>query len=197
MPTRGLTGEEIDARRALVAPWLEWATRGGAVSEDDPRYQIVTEHRDVGAMQARYSSCGDLAHWLLYRLGVRLPWINRQEFHGWSVGANVSKLASNPCVQVPTLETKFGAGDVVVIWNHPQGDDAHVIVCAGEMASDGLITTAEYGQPGGRLGPRVFKAANGARTCGPRRLQRWLPLAFVLEIAEEQGMLVDAEIPHE
>ncbi len=194
MPTRGLTGEEIDARRALVRPWLEWATRGAAVSEADERYQLVTEGRDVGVMQARYSSCGDLAHWLLYRLGVRLPWVNRAEFKGWVVGANVSKLASNPCSQTPGLSTNYETGDVAVIWNNPTGDDAHVIVCASQMAANGDLITAEYGQPGGRLGPRAFVVEHGSRHCGKRKIQRWLPLAFVLEIAAEQGALVDAEV---
>lgn len=51
-------------------------------NEDDPIYQGVTEGRDVPPFREKYSSCGDLAHWLLFRLGSRLEMINRKEHLG-------------------------------------------------------------------------------------------------------------------
>src|SRR6187402_1659302 len=61
-------------------------------SKDDPIYAMVTEGRDVGEFRKQYSSCGDLGHWILERLGVRERWVNRKSLKQYMVGANVSRL---------------------------------------------------------------------------------------------------------
>lgn len=58
---------------------------------NDPVYRMVTENRDPGPV---YSSCGDLAHWLLFTLGCRAAFINRQEHQGYVMGRNVSRLSN-------------------------------------------------------------------------------------------------------
>jgi hypothetical protein len=183
-----LSGEDIDHRQALVQRLLDWSCGGErGVSEDDPHYREVTEGRDVGAMRARYSSCGDLAHWLLFRLGVRAPWVNRTEHRGWKVGANVSMLATTASIQLrrtPVPGVRFEPGDVLIVWNDQQGRDAHVMVVYEHRPDLGRFIVGEYGQPGGHVRKRLLTARDGILWVGTRKVQRWLPLALVLEYSE-------------
>jgi hypothetical protein len=183
-----MTGEEIDHRQAYVRPLLDWACGGErGVDENHPHYVEVTEGRDVGAMQRKYSSCADLAHWLLFRLGVRAPWINRAEHRGWKVGANVSMLAttaSNSVRRTPVPGARFEAGDVLIVWNDTQGRDAHVMVVYDHRPDLARLVVAEYGQPGGHVRKRLLTANGGLLYIGTRKVQRWLPLALVLEHSE-------------
>ena len=80
--------------RAFASEFLNYACGRwtGGRTESDAVYQQISEGRDVGAMRASYSSCGDLAHWLLFRMGCRSPFINRNEHLGWRVGQNISAL---------------------------------------------------------------------------------------------------------
>src|SRR5437764_45978 len=57
----------------------------------DPVYQGVVEGRDPKIHG--YSGCADLAHWDLFRLGVRSPHVNRDENQGWKPVVNVGDLA--------------------------------------------------------------------------------------------------------
>jgi len=186
-----VTGEELYARQALVQRLLDWACDGErGVSEDHPHYVDVTEGRDVGAMRAKYSSCGDLAHWLLYRLGCRAPWVNRKEHRGWKVGANVSLLATAPqsVRQLPVPGSRFEPGDVLIVWNDTQGRDAHVMVCYEHRPDLARLVVSEYGQPGGHTRKRLMVAQNGLLWIGTRKLQRWLPLHLVLANTETAGV---------
>jgi hypothetical protein len=192
----GLTGEEIDARRIEAKRLLEWACRGTAgVSEQDPRYVEVTEGRDFGA---GYSSCADLAHWLLYRVGVRSPWINRAEHTGWKTGVNVSRLAYSVPRLMCRTETPgsvFDCGDVLIVWNKPDGTDAHVMVVYEYDHRTVTLTVAEYGQPGGHIKERPLVARNGHLYIGQRQIQRWLPFACVTNVASELGQLSEITYP--
>lgn len=194
-PPENLSETRIAYQKLAVA-LLEWACRGSTgVSEQDARYRMVTEGRDHGAS---YSSCGDLAHWLYYRLGVRQPWVNRAEHHGWKVGMNVSTLCWNP----PNEQAKpsssvdfFEPGDVIVIWNLPHGTDSHVVCVIDHDRSKGTLLTAEYGQPGGALRTRLLIEKQGAWYIGARRVRRRLSLQDVLGAAAGQGKLEGAEEP--
>lgn len=174
----------------LAVKWLEWACANGQVSEAHPRYKLVTENRDWGA---GYSSCGDLAHWLLYRLGVRASWVNRTEHNGWKVGQNVSLLAWNRLAQTVEDTMIVEPGDVFVIWSRQDGTDAHVLV-AIDRQGDTLLT-AEYGQPGGALKSRQIVQRGKHVYLGNRRVQKRLPLLTVLSVAQEEGMLEGPEEP--
>jgi hypothetical protein len=206
----GVTGEEIDALRARLPAALEWACAGGPRDQDHPHYQAVTERRDRGAMKARYSSCGDLAHWMLFHAGCRQPWINRDEHtegdagprDGWDGGVNVSRLAFDaPCRKLgphPGFET----GDVLIVWNSPKGTDAHVIVVYSFDPTSQRLVTAEFGQPGGGVQDRTLIRRNGewfihSVALGPRRIQRWLPFAAVVTDAAERGELEPPTLPPE
>lgn len=191
----------IEEYRLLADFLLYYA--GGSVgrSEDDLVYKTVTEGRDVGAHQNSYSSCGDLAHWLHYRLGLRGNWINRKEHAGWKVGLNVSRLAYAP-VSDTQVSGPYYCGDVGIIWNSPQGTDAHVLVIRsaqeswtsgrnGERTSVGYtLETSEYGQPGGALKSRTL--TNGK--IGSRKLQRIVRLAECIDYCAGLRNLVRPDI---
>jgi hypothetical protein len=186
--------------RDLARRLVEHACGGaGGRPESDPFYQLVTEGRDRGAAQKSYSSCGDLAHWLLYRLGVRAPWINRAEHQGWRSGRNVSTLAweaPNAVRRTPAPSSRYAAGDVLIVWNRADGTDAHVLVA---LEHDGnVLLSGDYGQPGGKLCTRVVTArpvqVDGGRSydapfLGARQIQRWLPLGVLLEHLGGRGEL--------
>lgn len=178
-------------RQKVAADWLDWACRDGAVPERDDRYQRITEGRDKPT--PGYSSCADLAHWMLFRLGVRLPWINRAENGVWHPGRNVSALCWPPApAREPRAGDKYEAGDVLVIWSRENTTDAHVVCVLDHFPEEHRIETAEYGQPGGALKDHAYEP-HGPLRIGLRPVHRVLLLADVLEQAERNGDLVDAE----
>jgi hypothetical protein len=189
-----LTGEEVDARIASVPALLDWACIGGTTDERHPNYVEVTEGRDVAA---GYSSCGDLAHWLLYRMGCRQEWVNRKEHRGWAVGKNISLLAfvaPLSCRRSPFPGIRAEPGDIFIQWDHPGGEDAHVFLCRRDQPLPGQMTVAEYGQPGGHIRDKYVSGRNGYLYSG-RRIQRWLPLHLCITDAAERGELEAVSFP--
>jgi hypothetical protein len=186
----------LDVWRTLARALCEYAV-GYDVGRNkiDPVYVEVTEGRDGPGPEQRkkYSSCGDLAHWLYKRLGIREQWINRSDdnvFGLWTPGANVSDLWGSSCPfdQVPPSgdPTWFpDAGDVLLIWN--TGNDAHVMVSLG--MKDGELVTANYGaggmsasiSPGSEMGSHKIEWRNGKPFYGTRQIQRWLPLSEAIK----------------
>jgi hypothetical protein len=179
---------------ALAADLVEYACGGAhGRSENDPVYQAVTEGRDAGAIQRRYSSCGDLAHWLLYRLGVRLPFVNRREHRGWTSGVNVSRLAFERIAEVdPGRRERFLPGDIGIVWSKADATDAHVLVILEDAQPDALLV-GEYGQPGGHVRARAVSYDGDMIRIGARCLHRVLRLARVIDIADEAGALLPPE----
>lgn len=199
--SNGITGEEIDERRAHVRPLLDWACAGGPQDERHPHYAAVTEGRDPA--DPKYSSCGDLAHWLLFRLGCRQPWINRAEHKGWRVGRNVSALAFEAPTSVrrtPHAGSIFDTGDVLIVWNRADGTDAHVMVVhefdvSALRAGAPRLVVGEFGQPGGHVKERPLLLRGDDLYVGARQVQRWLPLHIVLTDAAERGLLAPVSLP--
>ncbi len=191
---------DLLSRQKLAADWLERATgdRVRQVRVTDPIYQAVVEGRDKPTKG--YSSCGDLAHWLLYRLGVRTPWVNREEHLGWQGGKNVSKLCWPPApVKDPTPELQLEAGDICVIWSKPDTTDAHVICVLEHERGSRVLCIAEYGQ---RRSLNTNEIGGHARNCiygdgwrlGTRSIHKVLQLKDVLAQAEATGDLVEPEL---
>lgn len=193
---------DLEMYRRLARRYLQIATgEGKGITELSAVYKAVTERRDPGPL---YSSCGDLAGFVWYRLGVRLPCINRQEFQGWKVGQNITKLWKGPW-HAPEPNEQPSAGDVWVIWQKPTGTDAHVIVCDSMVGT--TLHSYEYGQAAvakERWKPSSIEGRTKETTLlgghpwvwpGGRRLQRVLRLADVLASAEATGCLVDPEDP--
>lgn len=161
-----MTPIKLAAYRRLATELLAFACDGPkGRDEHDAVYREITEGRDGPSPQqmAKYSSCADLAHWLYYRLGFREDWINREECHGWVVGANLNRwcpvpIGPNRFARKPeAIDFNPMAGDVIVINNAYGG---HVLcVQYAEIPNDTPspeqpmpmldLWTAEYGQPGG------------------------------------------------
>lgn len=180
--------------RALAVELVEFAC-GGAHGrpETDPVYQAVTEGRDRPPFPNQYSSCGDLAHWMLYRLGVRLPMVNRGEHRGWTSGANVARLAyDRTAVFAPRPDARYLPGDIGVIWSKHDGTDAHVFVILDD-AQPGALYVGEYGQPGGKLSTRKVDYPEGVLAIGHRKLYSVLRLSEVLDAAEAAKRLEEPE----
>ena len=174
-----LSPEEIHRLRCLAASWLEWSCADDAVDEQHPRYVRVTEGRDPGP---GYSSCADLAHWLYFRLGCRERWVNRAEHRGWKMEVNVSRIVA---VSEPWRPRQLYAGDVLCIANRwPSGTDAHIVCVITH--DEGLLCTAEYGQPGGAL--KIYREFDGRRI-GHRLVRTVMPLEARLRAAAEAGLL--------
>jgi hypothetical protein len=180
---------------AMAADFCEYACNGMVGrGELDPVYQAVTEGRDIGAMQKSYSSCGDLAHSLYYRLGVRLPWVNRAEHGGHRASQtenNVTLLQRfKPRLINPKSETRYAPGDVGIIWN--TGYDAHVFVILEDRQPKELLV-AEYGQPGGHIKERPVTYRNNLLFIGSRALHCVLRLDDVLDVADRENLLAGPE----
>lgn len=139
----------------------------------DPLFEAVTERRQSKG----YSACGDLGHWVLFRLGFRFPWVNRAEHNGWRVGKNLSLLCSsvaggsNPVARPPRLGREVDAGDILVVNVHDVAK-SHVVVVLGPAVLEprAVIRTAEYGQFDARYGrasghifERVIGPAQGSK----------------------------------
>jgi len=179
-----------------AASWLEWACGPKhAVAETDPRYQQVTEGRDKPTKG--YSSCGDLAHWLYFRLGFRLPWVNRAEHLGWRLRRNVSALCWPPApARDHAPDDKFEAGDVFILWGRHDTRDAHVVCAVDHIPEQRVLLTAEYGQPGGALKNHLYRVdAHGHIVLGTRTIHRVVPLEAVLAQARQTSDLVPPEEP--
>ena len=185
---------DIAEYRRYVSLLVHYACGGkDGRAETDPIYQDVTEGRDTGAYRAQYSSCGDLAHWLYARLGVRSRWVNRTELGHYRTGMNVSNIAFHPAAVKPAVDALFAPGDVLVVWSRPDTLDSHAIVVMDHQPP--FLYTGEYGQPGGALKTRQVSTASGKPRIGSRTIQRCLPLLSVLETAERLGDLTEPDRP--
>ena len=143
---------EFDARHAAIAIAYNACRdgRGHNRAGGDPVHEHVTEGRRTQWEQARargaawaqrgtYSSCGDLAHYMLYALGCRdSRYVNRDELAGWRVGANISMLCSSPWF---LSDGAPKVGDILYVTG-PE----HVCVLLSRVSDDKWIT-ADYGQP--------------------------------------------------
>jgi hypothetical protein len=180
---------------ALAVDLVEYACGGSeGRPETDPVYQAVTEGRDRPPYPNKYSSCGDLAHWLLYRLGVRLPFVNRDEHLGWWSGVNVSRFAFDTplAIRRPPATDRCKPGDIGIVWSNPGATDAHVFIFLDDQRP-GAVFVGEYGQPGGRLNTRRVGVHGGKLSIGTRALERVLRLDDVIDAADASGFLEPPE----
>lgn len=149
----------IHEYRKRAVELLEYACTNNPKKGSD-RYLEITERRNTPL----YSACGDLGHWMLYRLGFRMPWINRAEHLGWQQGDNIRLLASHG---VRFDGRRLEGGDIIIIANAwPSGKDAHC-VCVIDQPEPHKLLTAEYGLPGGGLQERKFPMSRATRVVLP------------------------------
>jgi len=138
----------LAVRRDMARAWCDYATDGDkGRTLKDPIYQQISEFRDHGG---DYSSCGDLAHWLLYRLGCREDFVNRVEGGHYRSGLNVNLLHARPVGSNAEAEIWDGefesleVGDILVYWSNATATNTHVNVF--ESYHDGALSTWDYGQ---------------------------------------------------
>ncbi len=199
----------LECYQAACVALDTWACNGTVGrAKTDPVYQMVTEGRDIPSSYTTYSSCADRAHWRLWRLGCRLPFVNREErtpqpkdFH-WGVNIawlhDVSK--GSPCLfatqsnghkfpVAPGADWEPSPGDELLIWN--TGNDAHS--CSIVSYDGSRAQTANYGAsgmsaavfPGAKLGnpPLVFKGGHWwlGEAAHAKQVQRVLRLVDIIE----------------
>lgn len=156
-PGTGAQSVEVirQAACALALYAVDDDYKKGRVS-GDPIHEEVTEGRrkawedarKKGAEWARtgtYSSCGDLAHWLLYKLGCREDWVNRREHLGWKVQANIWKLVTCPAY---VRKGEPIPGDILHMVTPGIPNSDHVCAIVARTFND-LWITCDYGQPYG------------------------------------------------
>ena len=127
-----------------------------------------------------YHSCGDLAAWVLYRLGCRDErLVNRTDDGGiraWQPGRNVAAINGS------RYYTKAGRGAVP-----DRGDILFLLKNGGHLAvliewddAGGTVTSADYGQPYGRKRVRKLRQdGRGGWTLDGSALDGWLDLGAV------------------
>lgn len=174
-----LTPADLPRARAFAVALLSKAVNDEHGRDElDSFYKLVTENRDgpTPQLRNRYSSCADLAHWLLRCLGVRADWLNRDDdadAQRWRTGVNLNWLCPVPIGKCPIARTKLQGdptpGDVFVESNVYGG---HVFCALEYDAATDTLVTAEYGQPGGKRKRRVgFKAAFAKHALSHIRLE--------------------------
>jgi hypothetical protein len=175
-------------RREVALALAAHATRDGqGRNVGDPVHELITEGRTRGNEERRqrgspevpYSSCGDLAHWLLMSLGCldeRL--VNRSDDGGttpWKIGANLSRLASYPAYEHTALGIFPIPGDVL-LFNDRAG---HVCVLRSWDESTLHAVTEDYGQPYGRRRQRILSHRGNGWLLDGRALDGWLDIDAV------------------
>jgi hypothetical protein len=185
--------------------WLSFAcgySRGRLVT--DRVVETVTEGR---CSVPSYSSCGDLPNYMLFRLGVRAPAVNRAENGGWRVGKNFDIFWSPKPARAAIPGETYQCGDMLCIWK--TGTDAHALVVIEHTPSDRVILTAEYGQkwqgeqltgknihPDGKLCVHQYSdRPDGLMWIGSRAVKRVLPLIDMIDHCTALGQIVAAEDP--
>lgn len=184
----------VRAAAAALARFAVDDERGRDVG--DPIHEWVTEGRrtqwerahaagHAWAQGTPYSSCGDLAHWMLMCLGARDELvINRGDDGGvvdWKPGPNITRLVGSRWYQTDGVPEP---GDILHV-----ASPHHVAVLL-EHVSDDQWVTADYGQPYGerRVCP-VRRTASGLVVRG-RILQGFVSMARVVG----EGGLVESGI---
>ncbi|MDD5544399.1 MAG: peptidoglycan-binding domain-containing protein [Acidobacteriia bacterium] len=163
----------------------------------DPLFDAVTEKRQTKG----YSACGDLGHWLLFRMGFRFPWINRDEHRGWLQARNLSLLCSstvggkNPIARPPRVGQLVDAGDVLVVAGQVTKSHLAVVLGPASLEPRSVVRTVEYGQFNARYGRasgRVFsRMVNPAMGCRPGMRLGNLTLDSVLSLTKLAELDVD------
>jgi hypothetical protein len=197
--------------RKMAVKFAEHACNGSrGRGFSDPVYRLIAskeEDRKMGRSrdetaqiqrwQQKFSGCAFLCHWMLECLGIKLPWVGREK------NQPLSRLCWPPApAKTPGLKSKFEGGDILAVWNLPSGTDAHVMVVIDHLPSDGVLLTADYGQPGGgalrnrNLSTRWSATdKTEALFADGRQIKRWLPLMDALRLARDCGALGDVSDP--
>ncbi len=175
----------------LIASFLAFACRDlKGWAQKAPAFEIVTE----GRQSPKYSSCADLAHALLFWLGVRATWVNRKECHGWRSGLGVQLICArgagggNSVARTWTPKKPFdlAVGDILVV-NSFTPTTTHVEVVREAWSGGPVLNTADYGQFDSKLGlacGRYVDRKFDGKKIGDRTLNSVLRIEDALAFAE-------------
>lgn len=176
---------ENAVRLALYAVGHETGRRSG-----DPVHEEVTEGRYTQWKKAReagllwaarmvYSSCGDLVAWLLWRLGCRdESLVNRTGDDGqraWIPGHNVSMVVGHRAYRRASSGGTPQPGDALFL----RRGDGHLAVLIEWNEMDGVVVSADYGQPEGRRRVSKLVQRSGRWYLDGSELDGWLDLDAV------------------
>ncbi len=183
-----------DLQRRELACRLARYGVGGARgrSVGDPVHEEVTEGRrrqyeialQAGQEWARrmqsagggYHSCGDLAHWMLYRLGCRDErLVNRTADEGaadWMPVRNITNITGSSAYRKARNGDVPKPGDILFLMDR----GGHLAVLLDWDAERGEVDTADYGQPYGCVRIRTLAPSGGGWLLGGRPLDGWLDL---------------------
>lgn len=172
-------------RRDLALALAAYAVNDGQGRDaGDPVHELVTEGRTLANEQRRakgspevpYSSCTDLATWVLTSMGCTdESLINRSDDGGripWQIGASLPRLVRAPSYQQAAAGGAPAPGDILFLTD--RGGHVAVLRVWDELA--GLATTDDYGQPYGRRRHRTLRRQGGVWTLDGRPLGGWLDL---------------------
>ena len=146
---KDFTPQSESERRSAALALAQYATNNSVRDLGDSVFEEVTEGR---AHAKGYSSCGDLAHWMLARLGVRDPnLVNRNDLGGvfsWHVGENVSRLVyhSGAAWTKSNPEVMPQPGDIVVVYDPSKTGMEHVLVVESFEGDGRDCVSHDYGQ---------------------------------------------------
>lgn len=131
------------AYRAAACALAWWAVGGSAGARcGDIEHETVTEGRKRTA-GVFYSTCGDLPHFILERLGLTARFVNRAaRAGGYVIGRNITALTLQRSAHVDNDEAQ--AGDVLHFVDPATPNSDHVAVLLGR--DDSSLILAEYGQ---------------------------------------------------
>jgi len=161
--------------RKLGDPIHEWITEGR-------RGRNESRMKKLGKPPS-YSSCGDLAHWMLMCLGCRDERVvNRGDDGGtitWRSTVNISRLRYSPWF-VPAGSPLAGpdVGDIILVANQDDGYDSHVAVLLS-IEDTRQWVTADYGQPYGQRRVCQIVDTPRGRVVRGKRLRGWVDLGRV------------------
>ena len=161
--------------RGVGDPVHEWVTEGRRLADEQRRSQGV--HEDP------YSSCADLAHWLLMCLGCQDERvINRSDDGGtvpWQIGANISRLVGSPWYVPANRPGTFPKpGDIFHVCNDPGTE--HIAILEDVDLTNSNLQSFDYGQPYGLACTRRITNWNSQYyIIGGRRLRGWIDISKV------------------
>lgn len=172
-------------RRDLALALAAYAVNDGQGRDvGDPVHELVTEGRTLANMQRRakgspevaYSSCTDLATWVLASMGcVDESLINRSDDGGripWQIGASLPRLVHAPSYQPASGGGAPAPADILFLTD--KGGHVCVLRVWDELA--GVVTSDDYGQPYGRRRHRTLRRQGGVWTLDGRPLGGWIDL---------------------
>lgn len=168
---------------------------------EDKAFEEITQGRaqDAVATKNFFSTCGELCHFVLERIGYRGACLNRdidepEANKKWKMGANISKLYFTGMKEGVFVKAKPGItpnmGDLVFIAKVTEGgakvSGEHVLVFKEQFIKDGQLYWRSWdaGQ-GGRLTQeakiceRKVNVGKTTTTLGGKQVMGWVNLALL------------------